>query len=132
MCARDVKRGDIYYAYLPEKEGSSAQYGLRPVLCIQNNYVTRSSPTVIVAAITSKIKRLDLRNHVLLPKQKGLPRESMVEAEQRFTVALKDLLDYRCTLDDETMKRVHRAVRFSEKGDEKTYRQRYRKGRKRK
>lgn len=132
MCVKNIKRGDIYYAYLPEREGSSAQYGLRPVLCIQNNLVTRSSPTVIVAAITSKIKRLDLRNHVLLPKMEGLPRESMVEAEQRFTLAQRDLMEYRCTLDDETMRKVHRAVRFSEKGDGKTYRQRYRKGRKRK
>ena len=132
MSARNVKRGDVYYAFLPDRAGSSAQYGLRPVLCIQNDYVTRSSPTVIVAAITSQIKRLDLKNHVLLPRQAGLPRESMVEAEQRFTVDLKDLHRYRCTLDDETMKKVHRAVRFSEKGERRTYRQRYRKGRKRK
>jgi len=132
MCVKNVKRGDVYYAYLPEREGSSAQYGIRPVLCIQNNCVTRNSPTVIVAAITSQIKRLDLRTHVLLPEVEGLPRESMVEAEQRFTLGMRDLLQYRCTLDDATMRRVHRAVRFSEKKDGMTYRQRYRKGRKRK
>ena len=49
-----IKRGDIYYADLSPVVGSE-QGGLRPVLVIQNNIGNRFSPTVIIAAITSKI-----------------------------------------------------------------------------
>ena len=51
-----IKRGDIYYADLSPVVGSE-QGGLRPVLVIQNNIGNRFSPTVIIAAITSKISK---------------------------------------------------------------------------
>ena len=50
---RNVKRGDIYHADLDPVFGSE-QGGYRPVLVIQNNIGNKYSPTVIVAAITSK------------------------------------------------------------------------------
>ncbi len=53
---RNVKRGDIYHADLDPVFGSE-QGGYRPVLVIQNNIGNKYSPTVIVAAITSKEKR---------------------------------------------------------------------------
>ena len=53
-----VKRGDIFYADLSPVVGSE-QGGLRPVLIIQNDIGNRYSPTVIAAAITSRMgKRL--------------------------------------------------------------------------
>jgi mRNA interferase MazF len=48
-----IQRGDIYYADLNPASGSE-QGGMRPVLIIQNNVGNKFSPTVIVAAITSK------------------------------------------------------------------------------
>ena len=48
-------RGDIFYADLEPVRGSE-QGGVRPVLIIQNDIGNRHSPTVIVAAITSRIK----------------------------------------------------------------------------
>lgn len=53
---RNVRRGDIYHADLDPVFGSE-QGGYRPVLVIQNNIGNKYSPTVIVAAITSKEKR---------------------------------------------------------------------------
>lgn len=50
-----VHRGDIFYADLEPVIGSE-QGGIRPVLIIQNNIGNRHSPTVIVAAITSREK----------------------------------------------------------------------------
>jgi mRNA-degrading endonuclease toxin of MazEF toxin-antitoxin module len=50
---------------------------------------------------------------------KGLPRQSMVEAEQRKTISKTQLLEYRCTLDAKTMKRVKRALRISERESQK-------------
>ena len=51
-----IRRGDIYYADLRPVVGSE-QGGIRPVLVIQNDTGNRHSPTVIVAAITSKMTK---------------------------------------------------------------------------
>ena len=113
---RKVRRGDIYYADLPEETIGSQQSGRRPVLITQNDYLNERAPTVLVAAVTSVIKRLDLKTHVLLPKDCGLPKESMVMAEQRYTLDKQCLRQYRCTLSDDVMKEVDRAIRYAEKG----------------
>lgn len=112
-----VKRGDIYYARLPEIEEGSVQQGYRPVLVTQANRLNKNSTTVIVAIITSKLKRPNDEVHVVLPRMEGLPKESMVEAEQRKTISKSQLISYRGTLDDQTMKRVTRALKASEKED---------------
>ena len=49
-----IKRGDVYYADLRPVVGSE-QGGVRPVLIIQNDIGNRHSPTVICAAITSRM-----------------------------------------------------------------------------
>ena len=51
---KTIKRGDIYYAELNPVIGSE-QGGTRPVLIISNDIGNRHSPTVIVAAITSRV-----------------------------------------------------------------------------
>ena len=58
-----IRRGDIYYADLRPVVGSE-QGGIRPVLVIQNDTGNRHSPTVIVAAITSKMTKAKLPTHV--------------------------------------------------------------------
>ena len=54
-----IKRGDIFYADLRPVVGSE-QGGIRPVLIIQNDVGNRHSPTVICAAITSKMNKAKL------------------------------------------------------------------------
>lgn len=114
----NIRRGQIYYADLPSEEVGSVQAGIRPVLITQCNRLNKTSPTVLVAVITSKLKRPDDEVHVVLPVMKGLPKRSMVEAEQRKTISKTQLLDYCCTLDEDTMKEVTRALHLSEKPDE--------------
>ena len=58
-----VKRGDIFYADLSPVVGSE-QGGLRPVLIIQNDVGNRYSPTVIAAAITSRMGKTRLPTHI--------------------------------------------------------------------
>ena len=58
-----IRRGDIYYADLSPVVGSE-QGGIRPVLVIQNNVGNRHSPTVICAAITSKMNKAKLPTHI--------------------------------------------------------------------
>ena len=57
------KRGDIYYVNFGEKDGSK-QGGVRPVLIIQNDIGNRHSPTVICAAITSRMNKAKLPTHI--------------------------------------------------------------------
>lgn len=58
-----VRRGDIFYADLSPVVGSE-QGGLRPVLIIQNDVGNRYSPTVIAAAITSRLGKAKLPTHI--------------------------------------------------------------------
>ncbi len=64
-----IHRGDIYYADLRPVVGSE-QGGIRPVLIIQNDVGNRHSPTVICAAITSKMNKAKLPTHVELDARK--------------------------------------------------------------
>lgn len=65
MEERRIRRGDIYHADLNPVFGSE-QGGYRPVLVIQNDIGNQYSPTVIIAAITSKPKS-KLPTHVAIP-----------------------------------------------------------------
>lgn len=53
----EVLRGQVYYADLDPVIGSE-QGGNRPVLVIQNNIGNRHSPTIIIAPITTRVKKL--------------------------------------------------------------------------
>ena len=115
-----VRQGEIYYVDFPESSGS-VQKGIRPVIIIQNNRLNRNSTTFVCALITSQIKRLDLHEHVPLPEMKGLPKRSMVMAEQQATVALEQLIDYRGRVDWEIFKKINSAVRICEKTKKEQY-----------
>ena len=81
--APHTERMKIYLAELGEKADSSVQGGTRPVIVLQNNAGNRSSPTVIVAPITSKLEKPHLPTHVVLG-QANLPKQSMVLLEQVY------------------------------------------------
>ena len=101
-----VKRGDIYYADLSPVVGSE-QGGIRPVLIIQNDVGNRHSPTVICAAITSRMNKAKLPTHV------EIDRNSVVLLEQIRTIDKQRLKDLVCHLDEEIMNKVDEAIRIS-------------------
>ena len=77
-----VRRGDIYYADLSPVVGSE-QGGIRPVLIIQNDVGNKHSPTVICAAITSKMNKSKLPTHVEIDAGKyHIVKNSVVLLEQ--------------------------------------------------
>lgn len=116
-----VERGDIYIADLGTADDiiGSEQYGVRPVIATQSNVLNRKSPTVIVAVVTSELKKTWMDTHVVLPDLKGLPRKSMVATEQRFTIDKQRLLKYCCTVPVQVMDEVTRACRKAEQADKK-------------
>ena len=78
---RTYLRGDMYYADLGRGIGSE-QEGYRPVLIIQNDTGNKHSPTVIVAAISSKVDaKAKLPTHYLLKAENGLELPSLVLME---------------------------------------------------
>ena len=60
-----VHKNEVYYADLSPVTGSE-QGGTRPVLIIQNDIGNKASPTVIVAANTSRKKKLRMPTHVTI------------------------------------------------------------------
>ena len=109
----NIKRGDIYYADLSPVIGSE-QGGLRPVLIVQNDVGNKHSPTVIAAAITSKMSKAKLPTHIDIPGiEAGLARDSVILLEQVRTIDKKRLKEKMGHLDNATMNNVNNAIQVS-------------------
>ena len=108
-----IKRGDIFYADLRPVIGSE-QGGIRPVLIIQNDIGNKHSPTVICAAITSKMNKAKLPTHVEIDARKyAIVKDSVILLEQLRTIDKKRLKDRVCHLDMEILRQVDRALKIS-------------------
>ena len=108
-----MKRGDIYRADLDPVVGSE-QGGVRPVVIIQNDTGNLHSPTVIVAAITTRRKKPGLPIHVpISAEESGLRQDSVVLTEQVRTLEKSRLSRHLGTLTPEAMKRLDRALGLS-------------------
>ena len=108
-----IRRGDIYYADLSPVVGSE-QGGVRPVLVIQNDVGNRHSPTVICAAITSRMNKAKLPTHIELNAARyHMVKDSVILLEQLRTIDKTRLKDRICHLDSDIMKKVGRALQIS-------------------
>jgi mRNA interferase MazF len=83
----DLGRGDIWWADLPEPEGSAPGYR-RPVLVVQSDAFNRSRlATVTVVALTANLRLLDAPGNVLIPlRLSELPRDSVANVSQVLTL----------------------------------------------
>ncbi len=108
-----IKRGDIFYADLSPVVGSE-QGGIRPVIIIQNDVGNRHSPTVICAAITSKMNKAKLPTHVELDARKyQLVKNSVILLEQIRTIDKQRLKDFICHVDKSMITKVEEALKIS-------------------
>ena len=108
-----IKRGDIYYADLRPVVGSE-QGGVRPVLVIQNDIGNRHSPTVICAAITSKMNKAKLPTHVELDTRRcNMVKDSVILLEQLRTSDKQRLKEKICHIDSDLLERVNQALKIS-------------------
>ena len=107
-----IKKGDLYFADLSPVTGSE-QGGVRPVLVVQNDVGNKYSPTIIVAAITSKNKT-KLPTHVMLEAEGcGLSRNSVVLLEQLRTIDKTRLKERIGTIDKTRLPEVNEALSVS-------------------
>ena len=105
-----IKRGDIYSADLRPVVGSE-QGGIRPVLIIQNDIGNKHSPTVICAAITSKMNKAKLPTHIEIDASSyAIVKDSVILLEQLRTIDKRRLKDKVCHLDAEILKKVNHAL----------------------
>lgn len=102
MKEKMICRGDLFYYDFGDNSGS-VQSGERPVLVIQADDYNQNAPTIIVAAVTSVIKKRYLPSHIILGEEFGLKKPSMVLLEQIRTVNREDLREYIGTVDDDKL-----------------------------
>lgn len=107
------KRGEIFYADLSPVVGSE-QGGIRPVLIVQNNIGNKYSPTVIVAAITSKMNKAKMPTHIEIDaKDYGLSKDSVILLEQIRTLDKRRLKEKIGVADKRVMDEVNVALAVS-------------------
>lgn len=108
-----IKRGELYYADLSPVVGSE-QGGIRPVLVVQNDVGNKYSPTIIAAAVTSKLSKARLPTHIELSASVyGLMRDSVVLLEQIRTIDKRRLKERIGLLSPQIMNEVDGALLIS-------------------
>ncbi len=108
-----INQGDIFWVDLNEPSGSEPGYR-HPHVVIQNNLFNRSRiNTVVVCALTSNLKRAKAPGNVLLNKgEANLPKKSVVNISQIFTVDKRDLSEKIGTLTRERFKQVLEGIKL--------------------
>ena len=102
-----INQGDVFWLDLGEPSGSGPGY-LHPHVVIQNNVFNHSRiSTVVVCVITSNLRRARMPGNVLLDEGEGnLPKQSVVNVSQIYTVNKLDLLDRMGTLEQERVREI--------------------------
>lgn len=108
-----IRQGDVYWVDLGEPRGSAPGYR-HPHVVIQNNLFNRSRiDTVVVCVITSNLKRAAAPGNVLLEKgEANLPKPSVVNVSQIFTVDKTDLVEKIGSLSPERVRQILDGLRL--------------------
>ena len=87
-----INQGDVFWVDLGEPSGSEPGYR-HPHVIIQNNVFNQSRiNTVVVCVLTSNLKRAKVPGNVLLEAgEANLPKQSVVNVSQIFTIDKRDL-----------------------------------------
>ena len=108
-----VSQGDVFWIDLGEPSGSGPGYR-HPHVVIQNNVFNRSRiNTVVVCALTSNLRRAKVPGNVLLEKgEANLPRRSVVNVSQIFTMDRRDLVEKIGTLSPGRVRQILDGVKL--------------------
>ncbi len=108
-----INQGDIYWVDLDEPVGSEPGYK-HPHVVIQNNLFNRSQiRTVVVIALTSNLKRANAPGNVQLEKgEANLPKLSVVNVSQIFTVDKSQLDEYIGTLSPKRVREILNGIKL--------------------
>ena len=108
-----IKRGEIWWARLPEPVGSEPGYK-RPLLIVQANEFNKSRiSTIIAVAITTNIRLAAAPGNILLSsKQSKLPKKSVVNISQIITIDKSFLTEKVHTLSSTIMATIEDGMRL--------------------
>ena len=106
-----IKRGDVFYANLPDV-GGSVQKGERPVIIISNNIGNLCSKIVMVIPLTTSSNKKHLPTHVKIINNVKL-RNSIVLCEQILTISQDALMYQIGELDQNTLKEIGKAIKIA-------------------
>ena len=113
MVKNEIRRGDI--VFVADNQQHSPHefiiYGNHPAVVVQNNVGNAYSQNLVVAFVTSSLKRLDIPTHFVLEGYNGLrKKESMVETEQLRTISKNDVIAVFDHLKEEDMVKLNAAL----------------------
>lgn len=108
-----INQGDIFWIDLDEPSGSEPAYR-HPHVVVQNNVFNRSRiNTVIVCVLTSNLRRAVAPGNVLLePGEANLPKQSVVNVSQIFTVDKTQLSEKIGTLSAKRVREILDGMRL--------------------
>ncbi len=108
-----INQGDIFWIDFRTPNGSEPGYR-HPHLVIQNNLFNRSRiNTVVVCALTSNMNRVSAPGNVALKKgEANLPKKSVVNISQLFTVNKSDLSEKIGTISKDRIFQVLQGIRL--------------------
>jgi mRNA interferase MazF len=108
-----INQGDLYWVDLEDPRGSEPAYR-HPHVVVQNNLFNRSKiHTVVVCPLTSNLKRAGSPGNVLLDdREANLPKQSVVNVSQIFTVDKTQLDEYMGTLSLERIKQILTGIKL--------------------
>ena len=108
-----INQGDIYWIDFDEPAGSEPGYR-HPHVVVQNNLFNRSNiKTVVVCALTSNLKRANAPGNVLLGREEtNLPKDSVVNVSQIFTVDKSQLDEYVGTLSARRVQEILNGIKL--------------------
>ena len=98
---------------MPEPAGSTPVFR-RPVLIIQSdNFNKTNLNTSIVASLTTNLELAEMPGNVLLKKdQSGLPKDSVVNVTQIFTLDRRLLFEFVDTISERKMEQIEKGLRL--------------------
>jgi mRNA interferase MazF len=108
-----INRGEIWWANLPEPAGSGPGFR-RPVLIIQSDKFNHSKiNTVVILTVSTNLKLVNSEGNILITaKQSGLPKDSVVNVSQLFTMDESLLDEYVETLSERKMEQIDKGLRL--------------------
>jgi len=108
-----IKRGEIWWAELPEPFGSEPGYK-RPLLIVQSNEFNNSNiNTVIAAVITANVRLAAAPGNTLLSAKKSkLPKKSVVNISQLITIDKSFLTEKVHILSNKVMEQIDNGIRL--------------------
>lgn len=108
-----IRRGDVWWADLPEPKGSMPGFQHPIVIVQQNDFNQTNLKTIVGVVITTNLRLANMPGNVsLTPRQSGLPEDSVVNVTQLVTANKSDLLGFVETLSERKMEQIDEGLRL--------------------